>query len=1548
MKSRTKKRLIALGLVLALGAGGALGLRQFRAMRRAQGIVEARTRGMSAYDVGDWAGAMEGLSYFVGKSRQRDAEALYRLADARQRVPKPDNSQITEAIAYARDAEVGDPSRQDIRRLLVDLYQRVGMWPEALSTIDKSLAVTPEDRTLLEERIAILANLGRRDEAARASEALARAFPADPAAHRNVLAARFASGAQSNQSVREYLDALPGLMGEGTDLHILRSEALVALDDADGALDDARRALDLGITTPDQLETLLPILDVLATVRPQAADLAPTLVAGIVGRENLSPEMGRVLVARAYRLGTPAGVAQAMKTALADPEHASDGALGWAALTAGTDPATDVARVRAVLASRPGAEAAFWNSALTTNDAIRQLSPEAVDPARASLSAAQLLPGRLHNERSLALYLTATAERLAGARDSAEEHLAELARQPGWRVARRDYITLLIDRGEFNTALREIEYTNDPDPGFARTGVGVMLGCEALVSLAEQVAEPSPDATMAVRGLTALTDAGLSTGDILGLLARAHAASGDLSAAAQDVQRMLAMGDDLPITVAVRTASALRPRMPEASQSLLTLAGQRQPNHPELLFQRAMLAVEQGRPDEARTILQSGAQAAQGVQRLQLQRALARLLDVVGDPDARRELTALADANPDSLPVQQELLDSRSAWADETLVKNAIARVRALTGESSPQWRLHEARRLLTFSPDKARASEALTVVLDPVLRAGDTPRAFEMAAKAWLILENRDQAIQSLARAADEGSDPAATYPPLIGLLRAAGRADEARARLLSFVGMGQVGTQVARQRASLLEQFAMWDQAIAQREALAQNQTFEDSIALADLYARTGRVDQAAAIYDRLLETQAPTRRLIISAATFRAQQGDVGGGTALFERLAGVIPESERVLLVGDYLKAAGRSDQARQVVRAFADDPAGGARDPQVWLWLARASFESSDRDAGLDAITRGLAADPEYPPLLALRRLASEGVTDTLLLAAISTDENTDRADPIVREFNDALLAYSQGRLDAPRMQERLASITARHPTFLRAWRVLTRLRLVTGDRDGAARAATDAMRLIPGDPTPARDATEVLAAVGRLDEAMIAAREWRERSPGDTLDPDVAIAGIHLMAGRSPEALAVLREHADAILSSPAPTIVRAGTLTAALAASGPSPQLEQAMSKSGDSLVWARACLGAAPSISDLPRRREWLTRVQRSSTLEDADILDAAKAWRDLGTQTASPADLEASLALLTSRQWNEDLAPVAALDRAMTLRRLGRSDEAREQYLTLARTTPARAIDARTALLVMVLEDTPQAAADVLPDARTLTEQVSADATATPEAKATAFELLAQCHLAAGQASESIAAVDRGLAGSPGNPALILRKVQAQLVLGNRDAAATTIDQLPNRALQADAMLVIAGRLATQRPADTQWLYERLHARDADNFLASNNLAYHLLTHGGEPAQAATLAQQAVDSARLRDGRPEVMGSVFETLGACLLASGDPPRAERAFRDGLRAQPTSAALLLGLADSLDAQGKRADALQALSAIDEAGRATLTGEQLARYETLAAALDR
>jgi len=105
----------------------------------------------------------------------RDALLEERSADVAQAV-----SQASELVAAEGDAEIA-------RRVIIDDLLRRQAWDEALGVIDAGLAETPEDRYLLDLRLAVLQQLRRLDDAETQLRSMLDMFPDEPGIAQNLL-----------------------------------------------------------------------------------------------------------------------------------------------------------------------------------------------------------------------------------------------------------------------------------------------------------------------------------------------------------------------------------------------------------------------------------------------------------------------------------------------------------------------------------------------------------------------------------------------------------------------------------------------------------------------------------------------------------------------------------------------------------------------------------------------------------------------------------------------------------------------------------------------------------------------------------------------------------------------------------------------------------------------------------------------------------------------------------------------------------------------------------------------------------------------------------------------------------------------------------------------------------------------------------------------------------------------------------------------------------------------------------------------------------------
>ena len=118
------------------------------------------------------------------------------------------------------------------------------------------------------------------------------------------------------------------------------------------------------------------------------------------------------------------------------------------------------------------------------------------------------------------------------------------------------------------------------------------------------------------------------------------------------------------------------------------------------------------------------------------------------------------------------------------------------------------------------------------------------------------------------------------------------------------------------------------------------------------------------------------------------------------------------------------------------------------------------------------------------------------------------------------------------------------PQYCKSWRTKTRgvlaLQTITlefyidsGQIDEAVRLATRTVQAFPAAVEPLRVETSLFGTAHRWDEALWAAKEWRRRDSGKTLDPDLAIALAELQLGDIPAANQQILPYLDRAIQDP-------------------------------------------------------------------------------------------------------------------------------------------------------------------------------------------------------------------------------------------------------------------------------------------------------------------------------------------------------------------------------------------------------------------------------
>jgi tetratricopeptide (TPR) repeat protein len=149
--------------------------------------------------------------------------------------------------------------------------------------------------------------------------------------------------------------------------------------------------------------------------------------------------------------------------------------------------------------------------------------------------------------------------------------------------------------------------------------------------------------------------------------------------------------------------------------------------------------------------------------------------------------------------------------------------------------------------------------------------------------------------------------------------------------------------------------------------------------------------------------------------------------------------------------------------------------------------------------------------------------------------------------------------------------------------------------------------------------------------------------------------------------------------------------------------------------------------------------------------------------------------------------------------------------------------------------------------------------------------------------------------------------------------RAVAYASKGDLSNARAEQETFLAGAARLPPETPVGFLNTAGQLFAVARD--LLDGRIAAAAAVTAGDKTTAIEHYRAAVktEDALAYDEPPTWYYPVRETLGAALLASGKPAEAEQVFRDDLKYNPRNGRSLFGVWKSLEAQGKKAEAVRA-----------------------------
>lgn len=1275
MTTRAKKRIALLLTIIVVGAAGLYLASEHRQSTRIKAIEEAKDAGMAAHEAGDDVAAVQKLGFYLSQEQQRsggepvDGEVQLIYARHRLEVPEENNRHIGRAMQAARNARQLMPDDPGPLELLLDIYSRQNMMSEQLEAAEALLAIDEDNFEAHQHRALAQFRLGDRDAAIETAKEAAERRPDDLRAHELVIVLLNQALAPPEE-IRAYAERMAEMHPDDPEFLFLKAGANLSIGDEETAREVVSRAIELPIESSEAFRKSLVLLDQL-----RMNDEATALLERTLGSSTKAGEYRVIAAERLWQSGRPQDARRALERADADLNEASDAYLGWLSLLQVDEmPVDQEPEALSELRRRSTDVASQWR---TIVDAYRLMRSEDWAAARDQLRM-EAGDGR---PQPVALYLLGECERQLGEWRRAVEIWTRLAeRSPNWVNLRLSLSSTLLAHEEI---LRALGYAFEALQAAPNQIVAVPATARAVTAYLET--SPGPDDPRRAFCLDFLEQCRAQfaqSAEIKALLARSYAAIGEDDRARSLIEELVAATDDASgrddggaAEISAASMNALltvsRQREWGLEERIVSLGSGEADRSPSLLFVIASEFARAGDPEEGKRLLQEAVSSHEGDLRREFERRLAVYLDRIGDPEAGDLLRRLAEEQERSAQAQLDLLESSSAWRDPDTVRLAVQRLRNLAGEASTEWRLYEARRLLTFDPSDKNTAQVYMLLNEIVKDDSEAVEARRLLAESLLLsgqARDRSKASELLEEAVRAAPERADIHARLVSVLQEAGEAERAAQRLEAFAELDDVSDPMKRRRAQLAAEQGMWSLAIRDITSLRSAMT-SDRVTLGSLYWKSGAVEEAMRVFASLIEQEDVEPRALRAAAEFFASQGDMDRAQGLIDRLPDD-PPGRRALASAQVYEQQRMFDEAGERYQAYVD--AAGTAD--AWSELARFQFRRGMMTEAARSAARGLELDDAHRPLRITERTIRLARGETLdaaaveeMLAVVGGDDSpsqlTGPAGALLQIINDLQASPDEIRQQISKLREMIQE----NPTFWPARRVLCGALVTQGNVDAAAEEAVSATRALPADPRPAQLATELLAGSNQISRAIVMGRTWLDRSRDEPLAASAALARLELRRNNFGEALNWLAPVRDRIERDAERRPDLLSLLVRALALAGRSNEAQNLIGPyAASDEEWAMRYMNVARSLTARPEvGAVWIERAAEHLDELPRSLIVVGQAWYELGNATGDERYFRTAAETLRHALDDADVGAEAAGLSAASIEAAGDLEEAERLY-------------------------------------------------------------------------------------------------------------------------------------------------------------------------------------------------------------------------------------------------------------------------------------------
>lgn len=1275
IRHKTMRRLFILGGALTALLGLFLCLYVAAVYRNNRNNKKLRAQAMVAFDTGDYAKAVELLGNYRERITPPDPQVEFRYGMARVHVELPGDKHLTEAIhVFENYLENVNPNDVKAKQELIQLYVNRGYNTEALRLADALLAADPRDVEAQRSEVFALNGQHKFEQALAAATKLNALQPFDVDGQMLTLALM----TQLHQPVEQVIDHAQKLMREHPGDP--RFELLLAFAYSQEHLPEESKvwlSTAAGRKAPDPsfARELVAQLD-----RAELFSQASAFLTRADATLN-DVTLHRLLAQRLWQDGKVNEMVAALKDQQAN-QPTSDGALlGYRALALAElkqrPPAQEIAKA---LASRPDAVSAAWGMGLQAALAdVPLAAPELAgrlqkaatrDPANCVLHMMLADAYLRMDESELAIEQCRMAYALAPSWAAPFLVTAEAQSRTGRHADAMASAWAAVKRGpdRYDTSVM-----------YARTyfawaqEAGISADWNRLLSALSQIQQNFHDPQTLPMYVTVL------------------ARTGNRDRAIEVIRSSLRATPALPTATLTQLAEVSDAQKLGVGDEVRTFTASTEGMTPELALSQARALLIAGKRQEAAKGL---AAAAHGHEtELPWREAIAAFNEASGQADALADWKSLGEQYPKDLRLQQDILRSATRTRDREFWARTINRVKALTGEQGVLWRVERARWLLggeLTERDKAEAVNLLTQVTGASPGLSEPHRLLAMAMER---LNNLPGAITELTAAADARPGDAAITQELVRLLVATHRNSDAIAYLDKLAAGRDLAPAMRLWVAQAYQELGAGDKAMGLLNDTGASADGPGAIdrqrLLASIAARDGRVDEAAALYKKLLDQPIDDVSFWLGGADFFASRDDLQTADLFMKKVAALVRgPGELELLRGRFAERWLGNEQAlREYRSAVSSAPASGA----AWIALAQLQLRThqfADARATAAAALQTLHVEPTLSAIAsAASSLAKLGAVNELspLIDGLSQDPRN----AVCNEMLSDLCSAGAGQIQSPDLARKLANLAEAHPENFAAAAQACRCCTLAGLNDLALEVAHRCADANPKSAECQRLLAGIYLMQGDWPHAEQSAMLWRQYAPDQARSAAVVLAEIDLQQTKPDPAAAIeaLKPFAGSA-SHPATDARITELYTRALVLAGRADEAADLLRPLlPDSPRWRGVWLDLAARQKDASAAEGWIEQVSPIVPTSNRDEQTAlAAAWYEVGARFHATAPLQKARDILDPLLKGPEDAPHAWVIAALTAQEAGDYDSAETAYRRVLQYDP-RSPDARNNLAYLL---------------------------------------------------------------------------------------------------------------------------------------------------------------------------------------------------------------------------------------------------------------------